>query len=111
MLDVATGRVTASLEEANELPVLAFSPDGTRLAGVNRRNGGYPHISIWKTTTGQKLLDLALTLPKRGYLDGGIRRLEFSPDGHRLTVYGVVGVDYKAWKKEWDATPRSGAAR
>lgn len=65
--------------------VLAFSPDGRRLAAGKPGNTGYLRIGygagidIWDTLTGQRLAELAVTP----------RYLAFSPDGQRLATAGA----------------------
>jgi eukaryotic-like serine/threonine-protein kinase len=57
---------------------LAFSPDGTRLAG-GVLLGGPSHVTIWSVPDGREVL-------KVGPVGSEITHLAFSPDGTRLAV-------------------------
>jgi WD40 repeat protein len=85
------GGETLGLEDKGEVPCLAFSPDGRRLAG-----GWMNHpAEVWDATTGQKLSSLA------GQRGAG-KALLFSPDGRHL-----ASVDQDNLVTVWDADGRS----
>jgi serine/threonine protein kinase/WD40 repeat protein len=51
LFDAATGKDTLTLAEKDTVCSLAFSPDGSQVAGANR--DGF--ITVWNTTTGERL--------------------------------------------------------
>jgi WD40 repeat protein len=76
--DLQTGRGLRTFKgPPGTLNSVAFSPDGTRLAG----GGGYPgspgEVKVWDARTGQELLAL------KGHKDP-VTSVAFSPDGERL---------------------------
>ncbi len=82
-----------SFDDSGVLEALAFSPDGSRLAGANERG----MIFIWELATGRQLGEpICLS-----GLDGRIGTLAFSPDGTRL----AAGSDRRAII--WDLTAAS----
>ena len=78
---------------------IAFSPDGRRLAGVDREQ-----VIVWDVSTGQEVLLLRGAGPRPG--DGGFNpALAWSADGRQLAAGnwdGSVSI--------WDATPSEGEA-
>ncbi len=74
---------------------MAYSPDGQRLAAVNRMQ-----LLLWDTTTGQMVLTLRGAAPPAG--DNGFNpRLAWSPNGKRLAASNS---DYSV--SIWDAGER-----
>ena len=73
--------------------VVAFSPDGKRIAGGNL---GFGTITIWDAATGQAII----TLGKGQILEA--MSLAFSPDGKRLVV-GTSGLLSHLPLSVWDA--------
>jgi eukaryotic-like serine/threonine-protein kinase len=94
--DVATHQPVATWpSESWQGTVLAYSPDGTRLAF-----GGMEGIvEVWDTATGRKVRAL------KGHA-GAIRALAFSPDGARLATGGADGT-LRLWEiaEPGDAAP------
>jgi WD40 repeat protein len=103
VLDVATGRVVATLQGGGLFGEdrLTFSPDGTRLAAISAVAFMTFHVRLWDTASGREMIDLGP--PPLGGTD-----LDFSADGHRLRAFGKDGDS--AVVKTWDATPRPGAS-
>jgi WD40 repeat protein len=92
--DLKTGKLHRTVAGANSLRMVAFSPDGKRLAsthgpGATRGNGS---IQVWDTTTWQEVMGLtghtALCLG-----------IGFSADGRRLASASNDGS-----VKVWDLT-------
>ena len=81
--DVATGDIRLTTSEG--IYSLAFSPDGTTLAGGSR-NGT---IHLWDTTTGKEIKTLT------GHTDA-VMSLAFSPDGTTL-VSGSKDMTIRLW--------------
>jgi WD40 repeat protein/serine/threonine protein kinase len=75
---------------------VAYSPDGSRLAGVGRDN----QVRIWDLSSGEVVLTMAGHGPGEVAegLFSGIMDVAFSPDGARLATAGADGV-----AKVWDA--------
>jgi hypothetical protein len=97
--DTATGKLLFRLEgDGGALHMLmAFSPDGKRLATADLRPGVKTAIKVWDAATGRELLSL-----KSDAMGGQqLPNLSFSPDGHRLLLQRPNGEG-----PSWDATPR-----
>jgi WD40 repeat protein len=95
--DLASGKALLTLQEypsvawletpgAQNVPSVAYSPDGTRLVS-SANHAGY--AVVWNTTTGKQLF----TLPT----GNGVNYVAYSPDGNRIALasYNTVSV--------WDA--------
>ena len=91
LIEVPSGRALHVLKGLDGFSLVAFSPDGTRLAGA----GGV--VKVWDTASGHDLITLRDEL-------GAYSKLEFSQDGQRL--HAIVRSDSKWYRKTWDATPR-----
>jgi WD40 repeat protein len=77
----------------NSLNDLAFSPDGTRIAGVSNWR-----LHVWDAATGKPAADAVVD-------EGVFTRLAFSPDGKRVAVAGGQGGgDGKAILRVYDST-------
>src|SRR5579859_6902714 len=74
--DAATGQAVLTLPAQRYNRVVAFSPDGTRLASTDNQR-----VIIWDAASGQPLLRLNRS-------DYYVTALAFSPDGTRLAVDG-----------------------
>jgi WD40 repeat protein len=75
--DVRTGRLMRTLRSSEVLPTdLAFSPDGARLAEIDRDGT----LRVFDTASGEEVLVL------RGHEGGG--QVMFSPDGSMLATVG-----------------------
>jgi WD40 repeat protein/serine/threonine protein kinase len=89
--DVVTGREVRTIDakvkvespQADEVTSLAFSPDGTRLAGVCRGIG-----KVWDTASGQETLSLKAERKRTEDDDYEVKLgvLVFSPDGKQLAA-------------------------
>jgi WD40 repeat protein len=95
--DVPTGkRVRHFREPGANYQCVAFSPDGTRLAGGGNSN----LIKVWDVGTGQEVALLrghqGIDLADPDPVSRGIERLTFSPDGFALVSEG------KGVVKVWD---------
>jgi WD40 repeat protein len=78
--DVATGHVVCTVPgRSSGSDVLAFSPDGRRIAVVVGGDGAPDRVRISDARTGRALCDLRDTLPE-------IASLSFSPDGKAVAV-------------------------
>jgi WD40 repeat protein len=86
-------RPVQTLSAPNSLCDLAFSPDGSRLAGISR-----DVIKMWVVDTGQEVLTLQ-GAPQRHFDPGFNPRVLFSPDGRRL-----VGTNWDESISLWEAT-------
>src|SRR5207237_1322341 len=101
--DVATGELVCSLNGlSGQEQVVAFSPDGKRIATATLGRGPdvAAEVKLWEAATGRELLTLqSLQAVRLGHL-------RFSPDGYRLII------EDGATKREttWEATPRANAA-
>jgi WD40 repeat protein len=93
VFDVATGKMSMKVERgqigiAATQVVLAFSPDGRRLAGHLSTRGRVNEtdtVKIWEIETGTELLNLPLASPVAGRVGSSLTTsLAFSPDGYRL---------------------------
>ncbi|MFM9068920.1 MAG: WD40 repeat domain-containing protein [Planctomycetota bacterium] len=77
----------------SKLYAAAFSRDGKRLATVDQAG----HALVWETATGQKLADihapLFYTHDTNGHTYGGIRSVDFSPDGQQIALGGNLAGD------------------
>ncbi len=93
--DVDTGAKIITLKGHDAtIRRMAFSPDGTRLAGASGSGQGNTWVKtvpIWDVTTGE----LVMTL--RGHTDA-VNSVAYSPDGRRLATGGVDGT-----VRLWDA--------
>jgi WD40 repeat protein len=93
--DVDTGAKIITLKGHDAtIRRMAFSPDGTRLAGASGSGQGNTWVKtvpIWDVTTGE----LVMTL--RGHTDA-VNAVAYSPDGRRLATGGVDGT-----VRLWDA--------
>jgi WD40 repeat protein len=90
VLDLETGRDVWQLKgHADLVYVIAFSPDGQRLASGSADRT----IKLWDMNSGQEILRL------NGHTRE-VTSLEFSPDGHRLFS---ASPDHTV--RIWDATP------
>jgi WD40 repeat protein len=69
------GRATAWVD------AVAFSPDGTRLAGACRGD-----VGLWDAASGRRVASIAI-----GAKDAWVRGLAFSPDGGRLAISDMRG--------------------
>ncbi len=78
--DVATATPLHLRPLEGEIYQLAFSPDGTRLAAVNRQE-----VNLWDVRTGREALRLRGAVFRSG--DSGFNpQLAWSPDGRRLAA-------------------------
>jgi WD40 repeat protein len=82
---------------AQDTLALAFSPDGTTLAGAGRY-----HPRLWDVRTGQLLLKLATRV--ENWQTG----LAFSPDGRFLAVAGVTIHGFRGGAEVWELEPGRG---
>ena len=89
VLDTATWSLGASLalDEGHTSVAIAFSPDGTRIAGSSRPRGGGGEgcvcLIVWDPATGEQLL--ALDAPGHDGYRAYITGVAWSPDGGRRT--------------------------
>jgi RNA polymerase sigma factor (sigma-70 family) len=92
LVDVDRGVVARTFKHNNVVYAAAFSPDGTRLAagGYDSERDGYV-TRLWEVATGKELW--RFTHP-----EGGLRAVEFSPDGKVIAAGGDGG-----WARLWDA--------
>jgi WD40 repeat protein len=122
--DAATGRAVLTLDQpltgvvdSPAPPCLAYSPDGTRIAGVlpGGAASGPPVLKVWDAACGKELLELRLTAHGSA---AGARHLAFSGDGSRLALAEsetepIRSPDFGAAQPvtrsllltTWDATP------
>ena len=89
--DVATGKMLPIFDEIGKnkhVIALAFSPDGTRLASVNKNTNGSTNttVRLWDTTSNDKLILLRNILRKQ---TSWTNVLAFSPDGKMLASGGT----------------------
>jgi WD40 repeat protein len=93
--DAQTGKLLRTLEghRGDGLPVVAFSPDGTRLASGGRDEASdIGEVKIWNARTGEQLLSM-----KQGSGWAGISAVAFSPDGRRLASASYHDRTVKIW--------------
>lgn len=91
--DVMTGRELRSLQgHEKEAKLLAFRPDGLRLA-----SGADKSVKIWEVESGKLLHDFKFAAVLRG--------LDFSPDGKSLAV--AEGQKIRLWDLEAGGEPRA----
>jgi WD40 repeat protein len=95
--DLTSGRQVMAFgsDIAGARELLAFSPDGRRLASLSWLHDA---VRIWEVPGGRELL----RLPRR---TGIAHSVTFSPDGRRLAVAGNEGL------RVWDAPPTREALR
>jgi RNA polymerase sigma factor (sigma-70 family) len=86
--DAATGRQKTKLTARGTVKALAFSPDGVRLAGAcgddlypTWKNAKPADACVWDVASGKPLFHL------EGH-DGGVKAIDFSPDGRLLATGG-----------------------
>jgi WD40 repeat protein len=92
--EAATGRPLASAGLNGPVFALAFSPDGSRLAGADREN-----VRLWDAASGEDVFDLPGVPPRPGD-DGYNPQLVWSPDGRRLAA-----IRFRGHVAVWDAGP------
>ena len=77
----------------SKLYASAFSRDGKLLATVDQTG----HALVWETATGEKLADIHApyfyTHDTNGHTYGGIRSVDFSPDGKLIALGGNIAGD------------------
>jgi len=77
----------------SKLYASAFSPDGKLLATVDQAG----HALIWETATGRRIAAVHApffyTHDTNGHTYGGIRSVDFSPDGQRIALGGNLAGD------------------
>jgi WD40 repeat protein len=77
----------------SKLYASAFSPDGKLLATVDQAG----HALVWETATGRQVADVLApffyTHDTNGHTYGGIRAVDFSPDGRRIALGGNLAGD------------------
>src|SRR5205085_2043072 len=76
----AAKEVLAVADPGGPVGLLAFSPDGTRLAGAVGPVYVHGDVKVWDAADGRELLNL------KG--QRSVEDLVFSPDGARLAAYG-----------------------
>lgn len=78
---------------ASKLYASAFSRDGRLLATVDQAG----HAFVWETATGKRLADVHAphfyTHDTNGHTYGGIRTVDFSPDGRLIALGGNLAGD------------------
>jgi WD40 repeat protein/serine/threonine protein kinase len=86
LFELPSGRLRLTIEKPEPLRSVAFSPDGTRLAGAG--GWSFPTVYLWDAVNGtQTLLD--------GHTDG-VHCVAFHPDGKRL-VSGAADRTVRQW--------------
>src|SRR5205085_10228348 len=112
VIELATGKVICRLEAAGgQINGIVFSPDGRRVATVANAIGARRGImKIWDASTGRELL--TQDMDQTAIASLSYDALNFSPDGHRLTLKLGNGFNgFGGWSPGpaelvWDATPR-----
>jgi eukaryotic-like serine/threonine-protein kinase len=100
--DIPTGELRRKQKQSEFYFRLAFSPDGQRLAGVDREK-----VQMWNASDGQEILLLQATEPRAG--DGGFNPwLVWSQDGRQLASFNWNG-SVSVWSSA--AESRSSADR
>ena len=100
LIDISTGRETATLTERSGPSNLTFSPDGKTVAFGSRGR-----IRLWQPETGDSfdipLIDNVQNIPRDVRLNimPEISALVFSPDGKKL-VSGTMGGNVQMWDVE-----------
>jgi WD40 repeat protein len=100
MFDVATGKELARMDGPSIAALVAFSPDGKRIAAAGRvRLANQTQVQLWDAASGRELLNVQT----HGYSTLSSYTLKFSPDGYRLTLASP----FSSTDVTWDATPRT----
>ncbi len=105
--DVASGKLRKLTQD--RVGNLAFSPDGSRIAGVY--GSRTPEVGLWDAETGRQLLAL------KGHGLNTVtaaNSLAFSPDGRRIVSAVVrslspINIMKRIEIRHWDATPWTGS--
>lgn len=71
--------------------LLAFSPDGTRLAFAHVDKARKNWLKVWEVPSGKEVCDYPLPDPPKGALE--LKLLRFSPDGKRLGFIAQSGTE------------------
>ncbi|MGE3804493.1 MAG: protein kinase [Gemmataceae bacterium] len=95
LFDAKTGKALPHQTMQGYVMQLAFSPDGSRLAGANR-----DELRLWGIPSGQEIVILHSAMPRPG--DNGFNpQVAWSPDGSKLVVS-----NWEASQSVWDASER-----